>query len=276
MKRLSFLTLFAALSLSPVAQAAQLYFNGFETDTLGWSGTDRVASGINGVPSSSGSFHGQKNAGTAFTGWGATATPGDGYNFGAGNGVGVPFQEYTTSIDIYLDVDSPWANNTRLDFSSAISGTDGLHRRDFIFNMGFFDDATGPGANTDRFVISASNNSQPGSAFAKNPDKSPIAISATGWYTFQHRFYDNGLGQLAVDMSIYDSSSSLVNLWTLSDLTDLIDVTVGGNRYGWFDYNEFSVLAYDNASLNVVPEPATLILAGLAVLGLVGVARRRK
>jgi hypothetical protein len=93
-------------------------------------------------------------------------------------------------------------------------------------------------------VISASNNSQPGSAFAKNPGRGPIAISTTGWYTFQHHFY-NLAGVLAVDLSILDSSGTLVNSWTLSDATDLITV-IGGNRYGWFDYNQFSTLAFDN------------------------------
>jgi hypothetical protein len=102
-------------------------------------------------------------------------------------------------------------------------------------------------------VISASNNSQPGSAFAKNPGKLPIAISTTGWYTFKHRFYNNG-GVLAVDMSIYDSSNVLVNSWTLSTPADLIG-GIGGNRYGWFDFDEFNPLAFDNATLTNGTQP---------------------
>jgi hypothetical protein len=94
-------------------------------------------------------------------------------------------------------------------------------------------------------VISASNNSQPGSAIAKNPGRGPIAISTTGWYTFQHHFY-NLAGVLAVDLRIFNSSAVLINSWTLSDATDLI-AGIGGNRYGWFDYNQFSTLAFDNA-----------------------------
>ncbi|HWL92442.1 MAG TPA: HYR domain-containing protein, partial [Phycisphaerae bacterium] len=96
-------------------------------------------------------------------------------------------------------------------------------------------------------VISASNNSQPGSAFAKNPAMGPIAISTTGWYKFTHRFYNNA-GVLAVDMRIYDSANVLVNSWTRSNPADLIGL-IGGNRYGWFDFNEFSTLAFDNARL---------------------------
>lgn len=264
--------------------AAVVYSNGFETNVLGWNPTrvDRVSSGTNGVPSSSGAFHGQFNnggSGPAFTGWGATAVPSAGYNFGAGS-VPTAFQPYSTSIDVYLDVGANYANNTRLDFSSAISNAAGGFRRDFIFNGGFFDDLGGPGSGTDRFVFSASNNSQPGSAFAKNPARDPVAISTTGWYTFEHVFYDNG-GVLAVDLSIYDEFNALINTWTLSDPSDLIGL-IGGNRYGWFNFNELGVLAFDNAQLSTldaaaVPEPASLAVWSLAgIAGLCGARRRRK
>jgi hypothetical protein len=265
----------SALTLTTSANAATIYSNGFETDISGWDafgvGYDptRVASGTNGITSASGSFHAESTASGSAGNWG-------GYNYGAGNAVSTVFQEYTTSIDIYLDVAGGWANDTRFDFSSAINNSSGTHLRDFIFNAGFYNDATGPGANTDRFVISASNNSQPGDAYAKNPGMNPIAIDTTGWYTFEHRFYDNA-GVLAVDMSIFDSSNSLVNMWTLSNAADLIS-GVGGNRYGWFDYNQFSVLAFDNASLsvNAVPVPAAIWLFGSGLLGLMSIARRKK
>lgn len=249
------------------AWSNDLYSNGFEVDTTDWASTSRVATGTNGITSASGSFHGEALEG-AFTRWG-------GYNFGAGNAVPTAFLEYTTSVDIFLDVAGGWANNTRFDFSSAINNAAGTHLRDFIFNAGFYNDATGPGANTDRFVISASNTAQPGSAFAKNPARDPIAIATAGWYTFEHHFYNNA-GTLAVDMSIFDTSSALVNSWTLSDPVDLI-AGVGGNRYGWVNYNQFPFLAVDNASLATVgvPEPASMALLALGLAGL-GVVRRRR
>lgn len=268
MKKVVFVATLVCAALVTALPAQADFFQGFETDTTGWFGSvTRVPSGTNSVTSADGSFH-ANITGTPYTQFG-------GYNYEAGGGVPTAFQEYTTSIDIFLDVDAGWGNDTRFDFSSAINNSSGNFLRDFIFNVGFYNDATGPGANTNRFVISASNNSQPGSAYAKNPDKDPIAISTSGWYTFEHHFYENA-GELAVDMSIYDSAGTLVNTWTM-DPNDLI-ANVGGNRYGWFDYNQFSVLSIDNSSLTVapVPEPATMTLLGLGLGGLLLQARRRK
>jgi hypothetical protein len=84
---------------------------------------------------------------------------------------------------------------------------------------------------------------------------------------------------LAVDMSIFDSSSALVGQWTLSNPADLISL-IGGNRYGWFDYNQFSNLAIDNSelsTLDVVPEPASLTIFGIgAAIMAFGAARGRR
>ena len=87
-------------------------------------------------------------------------------------------------------------------------------------------------------------------------DKDPVAITDAGWYTFKHEFRNDG-GVLAVDLSIVDSGGSVVNTWTLSDPSDVIGVTVGGNGYGWFSQNEFPFLAFDNTRLDVPVGPPT-------------------
>ncbi|MEO0650584.1 MAG: HYR domain-containing protein [Planctomycetota bacterium] len=159
-----------------------------------------------------------------------------------------PTHGYTTTVDIYLDVDAGWDNGTRFDYSSAINQPNGSHRRDFIFNAGFYNagDASAPGSGSDRYIISASNNSSPGQNPANGVD--PIAITSTGWYTFEHRFYRTPGDVLAVDLTIYDPSGASVGSWTRSNPTDIIGVTVGDNRYGWFPVNQFNDLAFDNAT----------------------------
>lgn len=187
--------LMTVVAVAPVAAATpQPYYQGFETDTYDWTGASRVGSGTNGISSHSGSWHAQAAPG-AFTRWGGYTTE-------------FPVGGYTTSLWIYLDMSTTAANDTRFDFSSAINTPLGAHRRDFVFNGGFYNDtdATGSGP---RFVFSASNNAGRGSSFPKNPDRDPLTISTTGWYEFRHVFYDNG-GVLAVDLEIRSSTGSLL------------------------------------------------------------------
>ncbi len=102
------------------------FFNGFETDTSGWfSDITRVSSGTNGVPSADGSWHAEVGSGSAFTRWGGYTDE-------------FPENGYLTSVDVYFDLDQCPANDTRFDWSSAVSTPANTHRRDFIFNMGCF------------------------------------------------------------------------------------------------------------------------------------------
>jgi hypothetical protein len=226
--------------------AATHYFQGFETDVYDWSGVTHAASGTSGVPSAAGDFHAEA-AFTAAPGTSAAFTHFGGYEptFPAGG--------YTTSVDVYLNVGAGVPNDTRFDWSSAISNPTGSHRRDFVFNAGFYDDSDFTGSGP-RFVISASNNATRSGAFPKNPGRDPFSITATGWYTFEHRFYNKGMGVLAVDLRITTLDGAPLHTWTLSDVTDVIPSTVGGHRYGWFAIQEFPVLAIDNVNLLSINE----------------------
>jgi len=242
MKKIAVLTVASVVLVASVQVLAAIhYFQGFETDTYDWSGVTRVASGTNGVSSAAGAFHAE----AAFT-----AAPGTSEAFTRFGGYESTFPAggYTTSVDVYLNVEAGGANDTRFDWSSAINMPDGTHRRDFVFNAGFYNDTdlTGSGP---RFVISASNNATRSGAFPKNPGRDPFAIATTGWYTFEHHFRNAGLGVLAVDLTITTLSGAPLHTWTLSDAGDVIGSTVGGHRYGWFVIQEFPVLAIDNASL---------------------------
>jgi hypothetical protein len=228
---------------------ALIYSNGFETGVSDWDAyggsfdATRVASGTNGIVSASGKYHAESSPSGSASRWG-------GYNFGAGAGVPTAFREYSTSVAIYLDVSGEWANQTRFDFSSAINRSDGTFWRDFVFNAGFYTaaDLIGVGAGTKRFVISASNHGQPSDADPKNPSQEPIVIEATGWYTFEHHFYAKA-GRLEVAMSIFDASRTHVNTWTLRTAEPIS--AIGGNCYGWFAFNQFSTLAFDNVELRL-------------------------
>lgn len=112
----------SGLLFAASASAGQLYFNGFETNTSGWpSAPTRVASGTGGITSSTGAYHATLT-GTNNTNFG-------GYNYGAGNNVATTFKDYRTSIDIYLDTAGTTNNDTRFDFTSAISSASGASAR---------------------------------------------------------------------------------------------------------------------------------------------------
>ncbi len=233
-------SLLAALVLFAIpAFAVANYFNGFETDTADWNnfgGTiTRVATGSNGISSSDGLYHAE-TTGSVFTRWGGYESV-------------FPTDGYITKIDIYLDMSLANGSDKRLDFSSAINGPDGNHRRDFIFNIG-----TVPGSSpTNQWAISASNNA-PG--WPLNPDRNSITLTESGWYTLEHTFQNNGSGVLAVTMKVKDSSGVVKGTWVLSDPSDTIGTTVGGNRYGWFTSQRFDLnfLAFDNSEkITTVP-----------------------
>ncbi|MGH2617830.1 MAG: hypothetical protein ACRDJC_21585 [Thermomicrobiales bacterium] len=196
---------------------------GFEENTDGWTGVDRVASGTDGIPAKSGGFFAKANGPgsptTGFTRWGGYASV-------------FPPGGYETETAIYIDPENT-ADEEQFDYSSAINMPNCDHRRDFIF--------TG-GRNGDDYCVTASNNS-PG--FPCNPQRDPQVLTETGWYTFRHEFRDVA-GVLSVDMTLIDPDGDDIFTWTLSDPSDLIGDTVGGNRYGWFPNIEQDFVAIDD------------------------------
>lgn len=247
--------LFISLTVAafqPVYGQTLIYENDFETlvGTGNWNSVTLTPSGTDGFASANGSQHAKLPAA------GGPAGPRTSAFSELGGYTSVfPSFGYQVNLKLYLNVEGGWTNDTRVDYSCASNNTLGAHRRDFIFNIGYYNDETGPGANTDRFVISASNSSGRANSYPKNPARNPFAISTTGWYNFQHTFYDNGSGVLAVDLKIFDGDNNLINTWTLSDVTDIIGNTVGGNRYAWVHNNEFALLAIDKSNLYNLPAP---------------------
>jgi hypothetical protein len=213
------IVVFVTMLITPAIASAQtvseaLWSQGFEVDTSGWVGSGtvtRVPSGTGGITSSEGAFHAS-----------VTGTP----NTQFGEYRSVWPGGYITTIDIYLDTN--WTAGSGFDYTVAANGTDGLHQRDFVFHVSK-DTSTG------NLMVAGSNNTN----FAMREDLDTLpnfyTVSQSGWYTFQHVFYENA-GVLTVDMNLLDSNGTILFTETRSTPEDTIPAEVGGNRYGWFTF----------------------------------------
>jgi hypothetical protein len=241
-----------ALSFAIANSVSANFFQGFETDNNFWNLAPgqftavRVPSGTHGITSHTGSFHAEApgpfqlctTGGSAYTNYG-------GYSYQ------VPAGGWTTDIWVYLDIGATTVNDTRFDWiASSVSMPDCTFRRDFGFNFGWYNDSDDTGTGP-RFVVSGNTNTGRCNSYPKNPGMGPFTITATGWYKLEGQFENNG-GVLRVTLRVFDSGNNLLNTWVRSDPTDIIDTTVGGNRYGWFASNEFPFLAFDDSSLTGV------------------------
>jgi hypothetical protein len=288
-KMRSFFWLGLAMILVPLAAMALslLFSQGFETDTSGWfdssnggNGTvNRVPSGYSstyasGIDSAAGNYHARLGLDSANTCNPGTASCVGPYTYWGTPHPGVPVSAYgsVTELDIYLDTNFAASNaDYRFDWDSALSDSQGNFLQDYIFNAGTANPSIVPGcapADNAYFVISASTNSQRGSAYPQNPGKTPQCITQSGWYTFRHTFRPDSAGNLEVDMDILDSNGATVASWILhptcmgtqatSGLCTSGDplpfTAVGYNRYGWLPDQEIADLAIDNTFLSAIPQ----------------------
>lgn len=271
MTRISSLVLLCLAIVASSAVAAPYHFEDFENpgwvanQTDNWQNSGgtitRVPTGTSGIASSDGVAH-------------ATLTPGNGpftrfggYSSSFGTG-------FTASLDVYLN--PAWGVGSGFDYSVAANNQSGSHLRDFIWHVGV---VSGQG-----LLVNASNNTD----FTFNSFKllnenggNNFEVTSAGWYTFEQVFYDLA-GSLAVDFNLLDSGGNLLYSVTRTNAADDIATIVGGNRYGWFTYNNVDGLAIDNTELRAnlaaeVPEPASLAIWGLvSATGAAWSYRRRK
>ena len=250
-----------AIGLATTQQldAAPLYSQGFETNTDGWiagSGSiTRVASGTDGITSSSGAFHAI-----------VKQISGGPHSFFDGNSPNAWLGGFTVSTDIYLD--TSWDLGEGFDYSTAIYDSSGDHQQDFIFHV-TKDTSTG------NLLVGGSNNTN----FDPREDLETInsAAVSTGWYTFEHVFREQA-GDLFGDLNLRDSSGTLLFTETRTGGDPI--ATTGGVGYSWFTNIDIDGgIAIDNHSLSVsaVPEPSSLALFGIGACATgLGAARRRR
>jgi hypothetical protein len=258
-------------ALIPAQARAQIFFQGFETDTNGWFGDiTRVPSGspdanyASGINAASGNFFArvQENASCSpGTSCGGPATLWGSPTF---DGVPMPPSGSISEVAIYLDMSfAATHSDYRFDWDSDLLDVNRNFLQDYIFNAGtgpVVPDLCGPDPH---FTIAASFNSQRGSAFPQDPNWNPQCIATSGWYTFRHTFRPDGGGNLEVDMDILNSSSVVVASYVRHPKCQGTQVStglctagapvpfaaVGFNFLGWFDDEEISGLAIDNTLL---------------------------
>ncbi len=246
----------ALCALSGTAVAGEVFNQGFESDTAGWSdgGSYGTVTRVMGA-AASGSYY-------------ANITQSDygSYTFfdGSRDTWSGP---YKASAAIYLD--TGWADGEGFDYSVASNDSSGNHLQDFIFHV-TKDSSTGD------LLVGGSNNTDFDPQEGLESGNHAV-IGASGWYTFEHSFYDNGDGTLAVAMNLYNSSGTLIFTEIRNTPANILATVVGGNRYGWFTNIDIGGgINVDDVTLTVVPLPPA-VLASLGLLaGCAGVRQYRR
>ncbi len=214
-------------------------YNGVWTALGIGAAVTQALSGTDGITSAEGANHAVIKT-SAYTDWDGRKSE-------------FPEGGYDTRVDVYVDMSLATGQllTKRMAFSSAINDISGDHQRDFVFHLGTKTLSSG------KWVVSASESlvDLPG-----NPFHSPVTLTQTGWYTLEHQFRDVG-GMLEVTLNIYKKGETApVGSWTLSNGSDEIGSTVGGNRYGWFIdtgiLNRFNKIAIDNAEIEYATDAA--------------------
>jgi hypothetical protein len=238
-------------------QASIIISEGFETGIGDWgpyggsSTITRVASGTNGIASSSGDYHAEIFMdGTVHT---TTTANGGAYVYPGGTDALYPgFGKAIFSVDVYIDpavgdVDEQWDMQVAFDF----------HNPNTTKTFSFVCKKIA----ADTWTLGR-NSGEP----------EPISISEAGWYTMSTEWTETANG--IVDYNyIYHGSET----WEVGSGVNVLNQTAEdySPRYMWlFGYDDISkTVAIDNSSFQVVPEPASL---GMILLGICSACLLRK
>jgi len=209
--------------------------SGFLDGDSGWNGqVSQVSSGTDGIVSPDGGFHAifeQDVDGAPFTRFANY-----GQDFGDGHAV---------STKIYLN--QSWADGEGFDWSVAASNSEGSHLRDFVFHIT-------KDADTGTVLIGADNNTNFDPINNLETRENFGEVTQSGWYTFNHVFFEASDGSLAVAMTVLDENGDAVFHEVRNEPSDAVESLVGGSYYGWFTNIDIAGgIAVDDVELRVSP-----------------------
>lgn len=228
-------TLRMTVTATPAADLVEVAPSVLDFEAGDASGLGLVTAVEGGTLAATGCWHGV----APVTNYGTHGTDGFVFTRYAGYATAFPADGYTASADFYLDAD---AEAGQFSWSHAVNGTDDAHQRDFIFHAG----ADGAGT----WSIGASNNTATSAPYITSFAVTPLEVTESGWYTFQHSFYEDG-GVLHADLSVLAADGTVLATWTLGgNAADVVPTVVGGNRYGWLVNNSYADLPVDNVLLD--------------------------
>ncbi len=294
------LALRAGPAANTTTPAIKPYFNGFENNLIGWCSfaappaqppCDGTPGGGNfgtvvrvhsanslapygtGINASSGNHYASVN-GTGISAAGCPTYPasdesctGPFTTWNNPQGNFDTFKPFRTAVDVYLD--TSWANSNpgnEFEWDTALNARNGTFLQDYIFTVESFDSSgSQPGCTSSTspgFVVgySANTNNDPGSGSGSLGSFTPACITTTGWYRFEHRFFQfNAGGDLGVEMAVLSEPSGSVVADFVADTGKSLTAacaaapascnTAGGPLYGWFPNQNIPGLPIDNIRL---------------------------
>jgi hypothetical protein len=195
----------------------------------------RVCGPQNGIPASSGDCFAQVRAGIAYP----PIEDLTALTTFAGFSNVMPEDGFRASIDIYLDAAAA-EEEQRFAYTVAMNETTCEWGGDYIFHVGKVGGQFCVRGGTDLDTIAG----PAPCATVLGMEPVVLGADAKGWYTFAHAFQRVG-GVVEVAMALFDPDGNAVDGW---EPDPVIPTAAGGNRYGWFPWNDFDDLPIDEVS----------------------------
>lgn len=238
---LTLILLTLALTSKAYALDTSVWFQGFETDASGWIDYDnlfegiieRVPSNTNSIKSAQGNWHAIVNERELdYQG------PLSWFDVFRKNWIG----NWTAEVDVYLDPN--WNLGEGFEYAVAIADA-----RPYEWILNFYAFHISKDISTGKLLVGATDEAIYGIVKQDLEDYPHKEIKKAGWYTLQHKFYDNN-GFLIVEMNLLDSEGDEIFSKKYENPDYTIPDVVGGNMYSQFiNIESEDGIAIDNHEL---------------------------